>query len=98
MRDELVRRDYTASTIRSYIQIVEAFREHTGARLDRVTRPSSDATTCFSSRSGDSPWGWLSRRFARSGSSVGMFSSAALSDDWRRAGYSRSACLNTFTR
>ncbi len=37
LRDELVRRDYAATTIRSYIQIVEAFREHTGARLDRVT-------------------------------------------------------------
>ena len=37
LRDELVRRDYAASTIRSYIQIVDAFREHTGARLDRIT-------------------------------------------------------------
>ena len=37
LRDELVRRDYAASTIRGYTQIVEAFREHTGARLDRVT-------------------------------------------------------------
>jgi ABC-type antimicrobial peptide transport system permease subunit len=37
LRDELVRRDYAASTIRSYIQIVEAFRPHTGARLDRLT-------------------------------------------------------------
>ena len=37
LRDELVRRDYAASTIRSYIQIVEAFRQHTGARLDRLT-------------------------------------------------------------
>ena len=36
-RDELVRRDYAATTIRSYIQIVEAFRQHTGARLDRIT-------------------------------------------------------------
>jgi hypothetical protein len=35
LRDELVRRDYAASTIRSYIQIVEAFRQHLGARLDR---------------------------------------------------------------
>ena len=25
------------STIRSYIQIVDAFRQHTGARLDRIT-------------------------------------------------------------
>ena len=37
LRDELVRRDYAASTIRSYIQIVEAFRQHAGARLDRLT-------------------------------------------------------------
>ena len=37
LRDELVRRDYAASTIRSYIQIVDAFRQHTGARLDRLT-------------------------------------------------------------
>ena len=37
LRDELVRRDYAASTIRSYIQIVDTFREHTGARLDRLT-------------------------------------------------------------
>ena len=37
LRDELVRRDYAASTIRSYIQIVEAFRQHSSARLDRLT-------------------------------------------------------------
>jgi integrase/recombinase XerD len=37
LRDELVRRDYAVTTIRSYVQIVEAFREHTGARLDRIT-------------------------------------------------------------
>jgi integrase/recombinase XerD len=37
LRDELVRRDYAATTIRSYVQIVEAFRQHTGARLDRIT-------------------------------------------------------------
>ena len=37
LRDELVRRDYAAPTIRSYVQIVEAFRQHTGARLDRIT-------------------------------------------------------------
>jgi hypothetical protein len=34
LREELVRRDYAASTIRSYVQIVDAFRQHTGARLD----------------------------------------------------------------
>jgi integrase len=37
LRDELVRRDYAASTVRSYIQILNAFRQHTGARLDRLT-------------------------------------------------------------
>lgn len=37
LRDELVRRDYAATTIRSYIQIVDAFRQQTGARLDRIT-------------------------------------------------------------
>ena len=37
LRDELARRDYAATTIRSSIQIVEAFRQHTGARLDRIT-------------------------------------------------------------
>jgi hypothetical protein len=37
LRDELVRRDYAATTIRSYLQIVGAFRQHTGARLDRIT-------------------------------------------------------------
>jgi integrase-like protein len=37
LHDELVRRDYAAPTIRSYIQIVEAFRQKTGARLDRLT-------------------------------------------------------------
>jgi hypothetical protein len=30
LRDELVRRDYAATTIRSYVQIVDAFRQHTG--------------------------------------------------------------------
>jgi integrase/recombinase XerD len=37
LRNELVRRDYAAPTIRSYVQIVEAFRQHIGARLDRIT-------------------------------------------------------------
>jgi integrase/recombinase XerD len=35
LRDELVRRDYAASS--SYVQIIDAFRQHTGARLDRIT-------------------------------------------------------------
>ena len=37
LRDELVRREYAAPIIRSYVQIVEAFRHHTRARLDRIT-------------------------------------------------------------
>jgi site-specific recombinase XerD len=37
LRDELVRRDYAATTIRSYVQIVDAFRQQTRARLDRIT-------------------------------------------------------------
>ena len=37
LRAELVRRDYAPSTIRSYVQIVDSFRQHTGARLDRIT-------------------------------------------------------------
>ena len=65
LRDELVRRDYAASTIRSYIQIVEAFHQHTGARLDRITPASSDATTCSSSKSGGLPSGRSSLKFAR---------------------------------
>ena len=31
LRDELVRRDYAATTIRSYVQIVDAFRHNEGA-------------------------------------------------------------------
>jgi hypothetical protein len=38
LRDELVRRDYAAPTIRSYVQIVGAFRQHAGGRLDLATR------------------------------------------------------------
>lgn len=37
LRDELVRRDYAPSTIRSYVQIVGAFRQHARTRLDRLT-------------------------------------------------------------
>ena len=37
LRDEFVLRDYAAPTIRSYTQIVEAFRQQTGGRLDRIT-------------------------------------------------------------
>jgi len=37
LRDELVRRDYAPSTIRSYVKMVDAFRHHAGTRLDRIT-------------------------------------------------------------
>ena len=37
LRDELVRRDYAPSTIRSYIQIVRTFHQHCGGRLERLT-------------------------------------------------------------
>jgi hypothetical protein len=46
LRDELVRRDYAASTIRSYIQIVEAFRQ-LGLLLGSIgifSKPSPSAT------------------------------------------------------
>ena len=71
LRDELVRRDYAAPTIRSYVQIVEAFRQHTGARLDRITPAQSDATTCSSWRIDGSPWAPWSPRLARSAFSAG---------------------------
>ena len=37
LRDEMVRRDYAATTIRSYVQIADAFRQHAGPRVDRIT-------------------------------------------------------------
>ena len=47
LRDELVRRDYAASTIRSYVQIVDAFRQpHRRAPRSRHRQQISDATTC----------------------------------------------------
>lgn len=33
MREELVRRNYAVSTIRSYLRIVEGFRHHVGRQL-----------------------------------------------------------------
>ena len=57
LRNELVRRDYAALTIRSYIQIVEAFRQHTGGRLDRLTPAQLRRYHLYiCSRSGGSPW------------------------------------------
>ena len=36
LRDELVRRQYSPVTIRSYVRIVDHFRRQTGGRLDRL--------------------------------------------------------------
>ena len=36
LHDELVRRQYSPTTIRSYVRIVEHFRRHAGGRLDRL--------------------------------------------------------------
>ena len=36
LHDELVRRQYSPVTIRSYVRIVEHFRRHTCGRLDRL--------------------------------------------------------------
>jgi hypothetical protein len=71
LRDELVRRDYAATTIRSYIQIVEAFRQHAVRASIGSRQPSSDATTCSSSRNAVWRSGRWSRRSARCGSSAG---------------------------
>ena len=71
LRDELVRRDYAASTIRSYIQIVDAFRQETGARLDRITPAQLRRYHLFCSRSEAWPSGRWSPRSARCGSFAG---------------------------
>ena len=36
MREELVRRNYAATTIHSYLKAVEHFREHVNAPLDQL--------------------------------------------------------------
>ena len=36
MREELVRRNYAATTIQSYLKAVEHFREHINAPLDQL--------------------------------------------------------------
>jgi hypothetical protein len=46
LRDELVRRDYAAPTIRGYVQIVEAFRQHTGDRPPPGAVRSCTPYTC----------------------------------------------------
>jgi hypothetical protein len=72
LRDELVRRDYAAPTIRSYVQIVGAFHQHAGGASIGSPRPNCDVTTSSSSRSDGSPSGRWSRRSALSGSSAAM--------------------------
>ena len=37
LHDELVRRQYSPITVRSYVRIVEHFRRQTGGRLDRLS-------------------------------------------------------------
>ena len=72
LRNELVRRDYAAPTIRGYVQIVEAFRQHTGARLDRITPAHLRRYHLFlleERRLAVAPW---SRKLARSAFSAGM--------------------------
>ena len=59
LRDELVRRDYAASTIRSYLRIVDAFRQRSGAHLDRLTPAQLRHYHLFCSRSDD----WRSGRW-----------------------------------
>jgi hypothetical protein len=44
-------REFQFTTGVAIRQIVEAFRQHTGGRLDRITPPSSDATISSSSMS-----------------------------------------------
>jgi len=71
LRDELVRRDYAATTIRSYVQIVDAFRQHTGARLDRITPAQLRRYHLFLLEGRRLRSGQSSRRSARCASSAG---------------------------
>ena len=56
LRDELVRRDYAAPTIRSYVQILEAFRQHSGAT--RSNHPGPAPTLPFVSPRGTAAGCW----------------------------------------
>jgi hypothetical protein len=53
MREELVRRNYTESTIRSYLHTIEDFRRYAQKRLDHLGRATSAVTrsTCGKSAS-----------------------------------------------
>ena len=71
MHDELVRRNYAATTIRTYLHALNLCRrQHPGRRLDQLGAACSSGDirpTC--SRSGSSPsapWGCTSRRCASS--------------------------------
>ena len=72
LRAELVRRDYAAPTIRSYVQIVEAFRQHTGARLDRITPGQLRRYHLFLLEERRLAVGTVSPRSAPSASSAGL--------------------------
>ena len=53
MREELVRRNFAESTMRTYLQVVEDFRRYSQTRLDHAGRMISAATkfTCWKKES-----------------------------------------------
>jgi hypothetical protein len=53
MREELVRRNFAESTMRTYLQVVEDFRRYSQRRLDERGRMISAATksTCWKKES-----------------------------------------------
>ena len=58
LHDELVRRNYAATTIRTYLQhFVTRVASTAAVASIGSAAPSSGATTCSSSRSDSSPWG-----------------------------------------
>ena len=72
LRDELVRRDYAAPAIRSYVQIIDAFRQHTARASIGSRQRSFGAITYICSKSDNSLWGPSLPRSAHSGSSAAM--------------------------
>jgi hypothetical protein len=44
MREELVRRNYAETTMRSYLQTIEEFRRYVGTRLDQLAHTTSGGT------------------------------------------------------